>query len=253
MQGCKRALLKAIEAALPHINSLDLRQDLRRATWILPIDDTQAPVPELADEKIIHKEVEDKIDYQWIERYVYEHKVRRVVTFRGDAPFVIDEYYKHENATAIITRSGDGCYAIDIPKRYLYGAEMRAVHRALTKFMEEEVEIKKRNRKRGWDYAERLSKKFKIEGKLTLTRREALKVLRTIKHRETVDQTRFGPTCRVEVLYEGTWLHMARTDLMNDVCTTIGMCNFKHYRKQMVYGVRVSDKTFAVIDSLSDG
>lgn len=63
----------------------------------------------------------------------------------------------------------------------------------------------------------------------------------------------------IEILYNGEWWLLSRTDLKDDVCTWVHGENVDFYRIKLGsgYGVRLSDngkrKIFAVIDSFSDG
>jgi len=62
----------------------------------------------------------------------------------------------------------------------------------------------------------------------------------------------------LQIFYKDKWMDVARTDLKDDVCTTL--CEVKskkewvdHYKRNIQYGARIKEKTFAVIDSISDG
>jgi hypothetical protein len=64
----------------------------------------------------------------------------------------------------------------------------------------------------------------------------------------------------VEILYQGKWLLLARTDLMDDVGTltrskpsTTPEEFIAFMREKIWFGARVSDRFFSVVDSLSDG
>ena len=62
----------------------------------------------------------------------------------------------------------------------------------------------------------------------------------------------------VEILYNGDWVHLARTDQKDDVCTGHIMTQsledeIKFYRDKARLGARVREGCFAVIDSYSDG
>ena len=245
----KKKLLAAAKAALPLINSRGLRDDLRHLLWSLPIDDNlRGPEPELAEETPLKEILEEQFgETQVIRRHEYEHKVRRTVSWKHHRPFDIDSHYGHALATSIITRGGDGSYNIVFPRRYLYPGEVQALYRALTMFMQEEAAIEIRDRKQDLKTIDRMSKQWKAAGKLTLTRREAITLLKIIKHRET-DKV-------VEVKYGGKWITMARTDLKDDVCTTMLGATFDSYALSMLYGVRLRESwsCFAVVDSFSDG
>jgi hypothetical protein len=58
----------------------------------------------------------------------------------------------------------------------------------------------------------------------------------------------------IEVLYEGKWRSLYRTDLMDDVGTTSShMYTVAHYRDAIRFGARIKDDGFGVIDAYSDG
>lgn len=63
---------------------------------------------------------------------------------------------------------------------------------------------------------------------------------------------------KLQIMFNGKWLNVARTDLFDDVCT--GLCETKklaewknHYISRVMYGARIKENTFAVIDSVTDG
>ena len=64
----------------------------------------------------------------------------------------------------------------------------------------------------------------------------------------------------VQVLVYGEWLSLCRTDSLDDVCTSDSDDAGRpleetrtRYLRKIVYGARVDDERFAVIDSLTDG
>jgi len=63
---------------------------------------------------------------------------------------------------------------------------------------------------------------------------------------------------RPQVLYEGEWKDLCRTDLRDDVRTIIVEKHFledpiSYFKKRCHFGARIYPGGFAVIDSLSDG
>ena len=74
-----------------------------------------------------------------------------------------------------------------------------------------------------------------------------------------------GKETHLEVMYESEWWELARTDLMDDVCTTFSLpAPWMHdpdplawLRKLKFYGARLKQRdhyrTFALIDQYSDG
>lgn len=100
------------------------------------------------------------------------------------------------------------------------------------------------------------------------TKKEALDILNKAKWRIIGQREEFFGVSEyleeVEVFYKNTWWELARTDLKDDICT--GECTRRRDKKNPVgrfinacrYGARLykhKDKrrTFAVIDSFSDG
>jgi hypothetical protein len=72
----------------------------------------------------------------------------------------------------------------------------------------------------------------------------------------------WGYKSLAEVLYEGSWRHLCRTDLKDDVCTFGGDDQSSeletlrsHYLKRIGFGARVGKDgdRFAVVDAFSDG
>jgi len=62
----------------------------------------------------------------------------------------------------------------------------------------------------------------------------------------------------LKIKYDGKWLSVCRTDLMDDVATGDFETRTREeriaaYTAGIVYGVRVSDRCFKVIDSATDG
>ena len=63
----------------------------------------------------------------------------------------------------------------------------------------------------------------------------------------------------VEILYEGKWRRLCRTDLKDDVCT--GTCEkiadaskvIAEYEGRVHFGARITDERIAIVDSFSDG
>lgn len=97
---------------------------------------------------------------------------------------------------------------------------------------------------------------------VSLSKNETIAALTGIEFRTNVS----GPYKHidVEVLYQGSWLTLCRTDLHDDVCTTHGTLwgalatvldkdPVGYYRDKCAYGARVDERRFAVIDSLTDG
>lgn len=78
---------------------------------------------------------------------------------------------------------------------------------------------------------------------------QALAILNTAPSR--LGTAWYGPV--IEILYKERWLHLARTDLKDDVCTGRPGYTLDKFKQLVRYGARISDDTFAVIDSLSDG
>lgn len=61
----------------------------------------------------------------------------------------------------------------------------------------------------------------------------------------------------IEVKFQGEWWTLARTDLKDDVCTTISGQTLDQYRDSAIFGARlkrgVGRQYFAVVDAYSDG
>ena len=92
---------------------------------------------------------------------------------------------------------------------------------------------------------------------------EALKILDTAQVRVVHKPTDWsgGPWTDPEILHEGVWKSLCRTDLCDDVAT--GWCTTKtaeewraHYREKLRragFGARYDSHRFSVIDALTDG
>jgi hypothetical protein len=102
------------------------------------------------------------------------------------------------------------------------------------------------------------------DGAIDIEREEALTILRAAPIR-VEEYTRGAPwytrpvkLTRAEILHDGVWRSLCRTDDCDDVCTTT--CQHlteRQYREQAVrgcrYGARIGPSRFAVIDSCTDG
>ncbi len=81
----------------------------------------------------------------------------------------------------------------------------------------------------------------------------------------TNPETRIGKAWHgnvLEIKYQDKWLQLARTDLKDDVATNLvgpsdeELLNgtvLEFYKRRIVYGARLTDKAFNVVDSFSDG
>jgi len=92
---------------------------------------------------------------------------------------------------------------------------------------------------------------------------EALAILDTAEVRivEKQDDWSGGPWTDPEILHDGKWKSLCRTDMCDDVatgwCTTMTAEEWRsHYRESLLragYGARYSKRRFSIIDSLTDG
>lgn len=72
---------------------------------------------------------------------------------------------------------------------------------------------------------------------------------------------RKGSDYGVDVLYKGRWLHLGQTDLCDDIRTSVSWSsdgdphhiNYWRSRVNGCFGARLSDDSFSIVDSISDG
>lgn len=102
----------------------------------------------------------------------------------------------------------------------------------------------------------------KHEGRTNMTVEEATAFLATAEFRLVECEWKWKDTIEKynapEVKHEDVWKALCRTDDYDDVSTgsvqTLTLERWvKHYRKGVRLGARYDDKTFCVVDALSDG
>ena len=95
---------------------------------------------------------------------------------------------------------------------------------------------------------------------VTLSVNEGRRVLAKARMRWNNKKNGWNYSRRAEVYYGGKWLNLARTDLVDDVCTFSGDDDAKEldelrqkYMGHIRYGVRVVNGRFSAVDHVSDG
>jgi hypothetical protein len=100
------------------------------------------------------------------------------------------------------------------------------------------------------------------QGSTYLTPEETQKVLKDIPYRLRKARRDGWGNCPIvlEVQYKGKWIVLGRTDLLDDVATSIYTTRREEYGpdpveryRQATYGARISQWGFHVIDSMTDG
>lgn len=162
-----------------------------------------------------------------------------------------------------LSMSGDGLIDMeDLARRYdcdepfgcLYPEDAQALSQALTELL-----VGRRLLHRRWNREHaRTHKLCEHPGRKNLTVLEAKKIMRTAQYREWTRTDRDSPYNGIEILHEGKWKNVGRTDDCDDVAT--GWCTtksveewIKHYRKSIVHGARYDDALFSVVDAMTDG
>lgn len=127
---------------------------------------------------------------------------------------------------------------------WFYSDEARGIHEALGMALKE---AKKRMRRRQSQAdIDDMESVRRLKHAVTLNRDETIKLMRSMRWRKA---QRGG----LEVEYDGKWLSLCRTDLIDNVGTTRCGTTFEQYRRSVAFGARITDDTFFVIDQLTDG
>ena len=93
--------------------------------------------------------------------------------------------------------------------------------------------------------------------RVDLDQQQAIKALMDVSEARW-EATEYG-NCKLMAKIGDKWLHVCRTDLLDDVCTFGVAFNCKAdeavriYAQRVRYGARVDGNRFAVVDSVSDG
>lgn len=89
-----------------------------------------------------------------------------------------------------------------------------------------------------------------------LDKHDVLDVLLTVERRQAPDPAWPRETC-IQIKYRGQWRLLGRTDLLDDVRTSVWGVEVEEAiteaMRTVVYGARVTENGFFVIDRLTDG
>jgi hypothetical protein len=216
-----------------------------------------------------------------LHRVELENSVRLYIGFNGK--YKDDETAPHNNVM-YVERWKDGCFHIICTKKYFYAQEAEAIAKALAVLVDERKAANKKAQRDWYQQNKDLHEHDGAKVDLSIAEaREALSTCEIIREdypsefdRGVAQRDGTKPRSSVHwfIMYKGKKWALARTDLLDDICTTrieafpvaehtktLKMIR-SEYRRGIQFGARLKEykergkktrRCFAIVDSLSDG